>query len=367
MTGLPTPSRRTIRSRAPRAFLSRRHGRPQFRPGVAPVGHRQADRGQQLPVQRHVPLGQLAGQPGHLGGEHHADRDRVAVPEGVPLQLLDGVPEGVPVVEHLPLPGLAQVGGDHARLDRDRPLDELAGVRAAGPGRALRVRRDEAQDLAVRDEPGLDDLGEARHVVAAVEGFQRRQVGEHPGGRVERADQVLARRDVDRGLAADRRVDHAEQRRRHVDDGHAAQPGRGGEPGEVGRRSPADADHAVGPGHLGDSASHDHSRASTATSFAASPAGTPVAATRYPAASSARQAERGQRRQPLVVDDGHRLRPLADQARAARSAPRVPTTTSYGCSPPTWILATCVGSRVVLMRAAAWPGRRPPPRGPGRR
>ena len=70
------------------------------------------------------------------------------------------------------------------------------------------------------------------------------------------------------------------------------------------------------------SASQDHSRARTATSLAASPAGTPVTATRYPASSSVRQAALGQRREPLVVDDGHRLRPLADQAGQRAQHPR---------------------------------------------
>jgi hypothetical protein len=67
---------------------------------------------------------------------------------------------------------------------------------------------------------------------------------------VERADQVLALVDVDRGLPAHRGVGHAEQRGRDQDDLDAAQPGRGDEAGQVGGRSPADADDAVRPGHV---------------------------------------------------------------------------------------------------------------------
>ena len=77
------------------------------------------------------------------------------------------------------------------------------------------------------------------------------EVGDHRGGRVERADEVLALVRVDAGLAADGRVDHAEHRRRHLDDPHAAQPGGGDEPGEVGDRSPAEADDGVGAGEVG--------------------------------------------------------------------------------------------------------------------
>ena len=72
------------------------------------------------------------------------------------------------------------------------------------------------------------------------------QVGQHPGGRVERPDQVLALGDVDGRLAADRGVDHAEQRGRHQHDADAAQPGGGDEPGQVGDGPAADADDHVG-------------------------------------------------------------------------------------------------------------------------
>ena len=77
------------------------------------------------------------------------------------------------------------------------------------------------------------------------------EVAEHRGGRVEDADEVLALVGVDAGLAADGRVDHAEHRGRHLHDAHAAQPGRGDEAGEVGDRSPAEADDGVGAREVG--------------------------------------------------------------------------------------------------------------------
>ena len=72
-----------------------------------------------------------------------------------------------------------------------------------------------------------------------------------PRRRVERADEVLALVRVDAGLAADGRVDHAEHGRRHLHDADAAQPGGGDEAGEVGDRSPAEADDGVGAGEVG--------------------------------------------------------------------------------------------------------------------
>ena len=68
--------------------------------------------------------------------------------------------------------------------------------------------------------------------------------------RPERADEVLALGGVDAGLAADGGIDHAEHGRGHLHDLHAAQPRRGDEAGEVGHRSPAEADDRVGAGEV---------------------------------------------------------------------------------------------------------------------
>jgi hypothetical protein len=65
------------------------------------------------------------------------------------------------------------------------------------------------------------------------QGRERRQVGQHRARLVERADQVLAGRQIDRGLAADRRVGHRDQRGRQVDDVDAAVQGRRDEAGEI--------------------------------------------------------------------------------------------------------------------------------------
>ena len=61
---------------------------------------------------------------------------------------------------------------------------------------------------------------------------------------------------VDAGLAADRRVDHPEQRGGDVHDGDAAVVAGGGEPGDVGDHAAADTDHDVvaGEAHAGEAA-----------------------------------------------------------------------------------------------------------------
>ena len=62
---------------------------------------------------------------------------------------------------------------------------------------------------------------------------------------MEGADDVLRARQVDRRLAADSRVDLADERRRDGRPGDAAHVRRGGEPGDVGRRAAAERDDAA--------------------------------------------------------------------------------------------------------------------------
>ena len=97
----------------------------------------------------------MPGQPADLGREHHADRDRVAVPEPVALEPLDRVAERMPVVEHLPLPRLAQVGGDHRAFTR---IARSMSSRVCGPyGSAAPAgsSRDQPQDLPSAMNPAL--------------------------------------------------------------------------------------------------------------------------------------------------------------------------------------------------------------------
>ena len=82
-------------------------------------------------------------------------------------------------------------------------------------------------------------------------GRQRGQhlgVAQHGGRLPERADEVLALGQVDPGLAADGRVDLAQQRGGHVHDGHAPVVDGGGEPGHVGDHAAAHAPPRSRPG-----------------------------------------------------------------------------------------------------------------------
>ena len=89
------------------------HGAQQVRPGRSWVAHRQAERAEDGRVPGGGFVIEASGEPAELRGEDEADADRGSVPPAVPLAALDGVPEGVAVVEHLPAPGLSEILGNH--------------------------------------------------------------------------------------------------------------------------------------------------------------------------------------------------------------------------------------------------------------
>src|SRR4051794_19818461 len=119
-------------------------------PGVAGG---QPHRGDQPVVPVALLAGQQAGPAAELGGEQHADGDRLAVPPAEVLHPLDGVGQGVPVVEELAHAGVVEVLPHRVGLDPHRALDELLGVAAAG-----RVGLEQFEDGGVGDEAALDHL-----------------------------------------------------------------------------------------------------------------------------------------------------------------------------------------------------------------
>ena len=92
------------------------------------------------------------------------------------------------------------------------------------------------------EQPRLHELGHALAPLALGQRLEQRLVDDDARRPVERADEVLALGHVDRRLAADRRVDLADERRRHGDPRHAAQVGRRREARDVGRAAAAERD-----------------------------------------------------------------------------------------------------------------------------
>ena len=152
--------------------------------------------------------------------------------------------EGVAEIEQRALAGLALV----ARHDR--------GLGAAGGGDGMFARRAAGEDLGVVGlEPGEEglvaehaifgDLGIAGAELARRQRVEHRGIGDHQDRLVKRAEQVLALRRIDPGLAADRGIDLRQQRGRHLHEIDAAAQDGGGEAGEVADHAAAERDHQI--------------------------------------------------------------------------------------------------------------------------
>ena len=120
----------------------------------------------------------------------------------------------------------------------------------------MRSRLVHRQQIVTGQEVVLGHLAAPAPNLARRQGGQRIEIADDPGWLPERSDQVLApdpatpfrialRRDVDSRLAADRRIDHADQRRRDVHHRNATVPRGGSEAGDVGDHATTDADHDV--------------------------------------------------------------------------------------------------------------------------
>ena len=89
----------------------------------------------------------------------------------------------------------------------------------------------------------LGHLRPASTQFARRQGGQHRGIGQHRAGLVEGAQQVLALRGIDTGLATHRTIDLRQQRGRALHEGQAAQDGGGGEAGQITHHATAQRHH----------------------------------------------------------------------------------------------------------------------------
>ncbi len=154
-----------------------------------------------------------------LGGQHDAGGDRFAVQHvSVAEPGLDRVPEGMSEVEERTAALFAFILGD------DRGLD-LAGApdRVSERFRLAREQRFDPLSSQAKNAPSAINAAltiSASPARSSRSGSVRERigVGDDRRGLVECADQVLAARVIDAGLAADRRIDLREQRGRQLHD-----------------------------------------------------------------------------------------------------------------------------------------------------
>ena len=92
-----------------------------------------------------------------------------------------------------------------------------------------RQRLEPLEDVASLDDAVLDDFSQALAELGLRQRSQRANVAKHCHWIAENAGQILARAQVDTGFAADRGVDHCDERGRDVEEGNAAHVGCGGE------------------------------------------------------------------------------------------------------------------------------------------
>ena len=191
-----------------------------------------ADDGQVLVDPLVVDPSQAAGQ---AGGEDQSHRHRLAVAEVVVAGGLQGVGQGVAVVEEGPAAGgVALVGADVVGL-----------APHAGGHRLVEGQVGQVVDA---QEGVLGHLPQPAAVLPGGQGAQQLDVAQHRRRLPERPHQVLALGQVDARLAPDGGVDHAQEGGGHVHHRHPPVVDGGGEAGGVGDHAPAHGHHHVGPG-----------------------------------------------------------------------------------------------------------------------
>ena len=157
------------------------------------------------------------------------ERDGVTVRDGgVRRARLQRMREGVAEVERDTDGTIVRIAHAHGGL-----------VRSAA---AHNLRVGQLPETLAREQAGLDDFGQATRALVGGQGLEQHGVDDGARGPVERADEVLRRRQVDAGLAADRRVHLTHERRRHGDPREAAQVRGGREAGDVGGTAAAERD-----------------------------------------------------------------------------------------------------------------------------
>ncbi len=149
--------------------------------------------------------------------------------------------EGVAKVQERTLALLGLVTADDAGFHLDRPgHGAQAGRLVAGAQRGAFGFKP-VEEGGVAEKAVLHHLAIARQKVAVGQGVEDVDVGQHQAGLVEGADEVLALRGVDPGLAADGTVDLRQKRGRQLHEADAPAQDSGGKAHKV-------ADHATAKG-----------------------------------------------------------------------------------------------------------------------
>ena len=102
-----------------------------------------------------------------------------------------------------------------------------------------------SNNAEIAEQAVFHHLGVTGAQLALRQGVEQRGVGNHQDRLIERADQVLALAGVDRGLAADRRIDLGQQRGRHLHVIDAAPDHRCGKTRQIADHAAAERDDQI--------------------------------------------------------------------------------------------------------------------------
>ena len=195
---------------------------------------------------RGIGCGDQAFAGGEFERQRHAERHRLAMQQ--PLRKagagLQRVTEGMAEIEQRAFAGLALVARDDAGLAAAADRDGVLARRTAGEY-VLPVGFQPGEERGVAEQSEFGDLGIAGAEFALRQRVEQRGVGDHQNRLMEGADQILAVAGIDAGLAADRRIDLRQQRRRHLHEVEAAPHAGRGIAGEIADHAAAERDHQI--------------------------------------------------------------------------------------------------------------------------
>ena len=157
---------------------------------------------------------------------------------------LQRMAEGVAEIEQRALAGLALVAGDDRGLGAAGGRDRVLARRAAGEDVGV-VGLQPGEKGFVAEHAIFGDFGVAGAELARRQRVEHRGIGDHQHRLMERAEQVLALRRVDAGLAADGGIDLRQQRGRHLHEIDAAAQDRRRKAGEIADHAAAERNHQI--------------------------------------------------------------------------------------------------------------------------
>ena len=168
-------------------------------------------------------------------------------PVGIARGLFQRMAEGMAQVQQRPLALFGLVARDDPGLHLDRPGHGMQPRRRVAGDQPGAVHLQPVEEAGIAEQAVFHHLAIARQQVAPGQRVQHADVGQHQPGLVKGADQVLALRGVDPGLAADRAVNLRQQRRRDLHEPHPAPQHGGGKAHQIAHHPAAKGHHDIAP------------------------------------------------------------------------------------------------------------------------